>query len=333
VTTLTVGIDAGNTKTIALAARGDGTIVGAARILGCADIYSAPTESEAVAVIVAAVDEALRRAGGTRPEIESVALSAAGADWPEDFELHRAALAERGIGRRVAVVNDAIGALRGAIPEGPAVVVVTGTGGATGARGRDGRLWHSSWWQEPQGAGELGRRALEAVYRAELGIDPPTALREAILAFLGMDDVEGVLHGFTARRGRRPAPTGSLARVLLDQAAGGDATAVAIVRSQARDLAAVAAAAARRVGLGADHFRLALTGGVLRHPSRLLADGIVDEVRRRAPGAERVAPLFEPGVGALLLAFDAIPDVDPAAILEKVSASLPTQDLYVSRSE
>ena len=37
-----------------------------------------------------------------------------------------------------------------------AVVIVAST------RAADGRYWHSSWWQEPQGAEQLGEKALRA---------------------------------------------------------------------------------------------------------------------------------------------------------------------------
>ena len=74
----------------------------------------------------------------------------------------------RGYGQRIVIVNDAMGALRAGSPDGTGVVVACGTGAAVGARHPDGRIWHSSFWQEVQGADELSLSALRAVYRAEL---------------------------------------------------------------------------------------------------------------------------------------------------------------------
>ena len=58
---LVLGIDGGNTKTVALVAHGDGTVVGAGRA-GCADIYGADSPEAAIDAIVAAAQGALAEA-------------------------------------------------------------------------------------------------------------------------------------------------------------------------------------------------------------------------------------------------------------------------------
>jgi len=57
-----LGVDAGNTKTLAVAATEDGAIIGSGRS-GCGDIYGASTPEEALANIDGAVDVALESAG------------------------------------------------------------------------------------------------------------------------------------------------------------------------------------------------------------------------------------------------------------------------------
>src|SRR4051794_39878600 len=156
-----LGIDGGNTKTIALLAASDGTILGTGRVDRQADVYKVGVERSA-AVYREAADLALAQAGVADGNA-TVALSLAGADWPEDGVEIRAALADRW--PHAVIVNDAIGALRAAVPDGPAVVVVCGTGTATGARGPDGTTWYSGFWQETQGAHELGVKTLQAIYR------------------------------------------------------------------------------------------------------------------------------------------------------------------------
>ncbi|HEU0114183.1 MAG TPA: hypothetical protein VFQ80_05885, partial [Thermomicrobiales bacterium] len=90
-----LGVDAGNSKTVALVAGPDGGVVGAGRG-GPGDIYGALGETAALAEIERAVAAALRDAGVTAAEIEAAGFSMAGADWPEDFALLEAAMAERG---------------------------------------------------------------------------------------------------------------------------------------------------------------------------------------------------------------------------------------------
>jgi N-acetylglucosamine kinase-like BadF-type ATPase len=322
---LLLGVDGGNTKTIALLARADGSIVGAGRVLGCADLYAVPPEA-AFARIWQAVDDALAGAGGG--PVRAAAFSMAGADWPEDHALLREAFAQRF--PEPVVVNDALGALRAAIPHGSGVVVVAGTGAATGARGPDGQTWHSSFWQEPQGAHELAVQALHAVYRAELGIDPPTALTEAVLTAAGAPDVAALRHRQT-RREDRWAAIDALAPVLLDVAASGDPAALRAVRDQGASLGRTAVAAARQVGIGDEPFELALAGGLFRHPAPELADAVIEAVRKQLPAVVVVRPELEPAAGALLLSFDAAGIVVDDGTEARLRASMPDARLFDTR--
>jgi N-acetylglucosamine kinase-like BadF-type ATPase len=317
-------VDGGNTKTIALLARRDGTIVGAGRA-GCGDIYGVAGEGGALANIEAAVTQALQNAGLTAEAVAGGVFSLAGADWPEDFAFLQASLGH--LARRVRIVNDGVGALRAGSPDGTGVVVVCGTGAATAARAPDGRVWHSSFWQEPQGGEHLARQALWAVYRADLGIDPPTDLIPLVLRHTGCASAEEMLHRFTARSHTRP-PVAGLARLLLDTAQAGDPTARRLVTEHGAALGDTALAAARRVGIAARNFWLVLAGGVLRHPSPVLRDALVARVRAAAPAARPLVSRFEPAVGALLLAFDdaAIPVDDP--LLARLTSTLPPAALF-----
>ena len=325
---LLLGVDGGNTKTLALVARPDGTIVGSGRAVGCADIYATPAD-QAMRVVARAVDAALAEAAAPTGVADGwVACSMAGADWPEDIEELQVLLAARWPG--AVVVNDAIGALRGAIPDGPGVVVVGGTGVATGARGPGGRLWHSSFWQEPQGAHELGIRTLHAVYRAELGIDPPTTLTAPVLDALGAPDVEAILHRQTQRGPGRWRGARTLAPLLLDVAETGDRAALAIVDEHARALGRMAAAAARRVGIDGA-FDMALAGGLFRHHGARLRAGVLVAVRDDASGVREVSPAYEPVVGALLLAFDAAGLAVDDGRVARLRGSLPDAALYDTR--
>jgi N-acetylglucosamine kinase-like BadF-type ATPase len=318
---LVLGVDGGNTKTLALVTRADGTILGAGRA-GCGDIYGATSPASAVAEIERAVAAALLEAGIKPAELSAGAFSLAGADWPEDFKLLEDAMRARGYGQHILVVNDAMGALRAGSPDGTGVVVACGTGAATGARHPDGRIWHSSFWQEPQGADELSKRALRAIYRAELGVDPPTILTGRVLAAFAAQSVEQVLHRLTGREIPRPEIR-RLVRPLFDAAEAGDPAAWRILTSHGKALGDYALAAARKVGLLETAFTLVLTGGVLRHPSPILRDALIGRVREVAPEARAIQSRFEPAAGAVLLGLDLIHTETDAALLERLESSLP----------
>lgn len=317
-----LGVDGGNTKTLALVSRADGVILGSGRA-GCGDIYGAVTPAAAIAEIEHAVEAALMESGVQRSRLNAGAFSLAGADWPEDFRLLEDVMRERGYGQNIVVANDAMGALQAGAPDGIGVVVACGTGAAVGARGTDGRIWHSSFWQQTQGADELSKRALRAVYSAELGIDPPTLLTEKLLAVFGARSVEEILHQLTGRDIPRPEKRRQLVRPLFDAADAGDAAARRIMVSHGKSLGDYAIVAARKVGLLDQRFTLALTGGVLRHPSPFLRNALVERVREAASGVQAIQSRFEPAAGALFLALALIHVDTDAALLERVEATLP----------
>lgn len=320
-----LGVDGGNTKTIALVAQVDGRIIGAGRS-GCSDIYGATSPEEAMAALEQAVQSALHEAGLQPEALTSAVFSLAGADWPEDFALLQKAVEQKGFGRTRLVVNDALGALRAGSPDGLGVSVACGTGAAVGARAADGRFWHSSFWQFHHGGGQLGHKTLEALCRAELGIDPPTKLTTHALEIFEKPSVEALLHSITARDGKTSAK--KLTRVLLDEASAGDLTAKRIVQQHGAALGDYALAAARQVGLEGAPFTLVLAGGVLRHPSHLLADCLVERVRTKSPKVQPIYSRFEPVVGALFLALEAAGQVIDEVLLARLIPTLPPASLF-----
>jgi N-acetylglucosamine kinase-like BadF-type ATPase len=321
---LFLGIDAGGTKTVAILSDASGRVVGAGRAAAC-NIYD--NVKDALEQLDLAVREALQTAGSRLEGVTATCLSATGADWPEDFALFEEALGARGY-RQFHVVNDAMGALRAGSPDGTGVVVVCGTSAGIGAKSAAGTTWHTSFWQEPEGAEQLGRVALRAAYRAELGMDAPTSLTAALLEHHGFVDVEAMLHAHTARDRRGAQRVGQLARVLLDEAARGDATALRIVLEHAAALGDYAIVAARKVGLLDAQFCLVTAGGVMRHSSHLMPDALLARVREVAPGASLIRSPLEPVAGALLLALEGAGVPVTEATRSKLTSSFPEAALF-----
>nr|BBH91884.1 N-acetylglucosamine kinase [Thermogemmatispora argillosa] len=333
-----LAVDGGNTKTLALVATLDGQIRGYGRA-GCGDIYHAPPGAEArehepaaLQEIERAVETALKQAGSTPANLKAAIFNLAGADWPEDFALLEAAMRARGYGEQLLIQNDALGVLHAACigsPTNSGVAVICGTGAATGARGPDGRTWHSSHWQDSvQGASQLGHRVLTAVFHAELGITPPTTLRERVLTYFGASSVEEVLHRLTARLPQQTRPIGGLAAALLDEAEAGDATARHLVTEHGSALGDFANVAARRVGLEGLPFPLVLAGGVLRHPSPLLAEAIIARVHSRSPEAQPTRPRFEPVVGVLFSALELAGARVDEQLIARLQPTLPPASFF-----
>jgi N-acetylglucosamine kinase-like BadF-type ATPase len=307
-----LAVDGGNTKTLAIVAGADGRVRGRGRS-GCADIYNAASPERALDAIETAARAALAEAGAQGAAVESAVFSLAGADWPEDF-----VLLERGLRRRLdlpttpLVVNDALGALRTGAPDWSGIAVVSGTYNAVGARHPDGRVFHLGFWPDGAGGRHLAVAGLRAVYRAELGMGPPTILTERALALWGAPDPITLLYEFTRRGGVAEEEQDRLAPLLLDAADAGDAVAQDIVAAAGRVLGEQARASAQRVGLGLDGTRVVLTGGVFTHPTERLAAATMAEL----PGAVSVRHGPPPVAGALLLALDRIGAAPDGAAVE-----------------
>ena len=291
---LFLGVDGGNTKTIALTCAADGRIAGHART-GLSDIYSVADPAVAVAEIVRGAKAAIAAAGGG--EVACAYYSLAGADWPVDKAYFEHELSRQIPAGRTIVVNDAIGAIRCGADDGVGCSFVCGTGTALGAQSADGRHWHVSWLAAPYFTIDLTRATLDAAIRSELGMLPASSLPERVAKVYGVRDAAAVMERVTGR-GPRPQriPLGSL---LLDCAAEGDELAREKVVWVARENAAYLRAGALACGLG-EPAPITLAGGVMRHSSTLLIDALAEAL----PGCELRRARREPAHGALLAALD-----------------------------
>jgi N-acetylglucosamine kinase-like BadF-type ATPase len=318
---LYLGVDAGNTKTVALVCDDQGGVVGSGHA-GLGDIYGAARPEDAVGVVVSTVAQALGAAGAKLSDIRSAAFRLAGIDWPEDEDYWRDAVARRFAPIELASVkNDGFALLRCGDLSGVGVAVAAGTGLALAGRGSDGREYALCWWcQDYLGGAGLGNDALRAVFLAELGLGAPTSLTAALVQVYGAADVESLLKQFT----RRENPLGHLDRsraacAVLQAGEDGDIAAQQILDRHAALLADYAILVARKVGLadgvraeGAQNrsrvrssapsspVRIVLGGSVLSSDHAGLRDRLIAELTRGLPRADVALSVGPPIVGAVL---------------------------------
>lgn len=345
---LYLGVDAGNSKTVAVLADSSGAVLGYGRG-GCGDIYGAATESLAVAEVVGAVRRALLMASSsvrsdgdpsepipepipeTIPEtaIAHAAFCLAGIDWPADEVYWHEQLATWLPGlSSYSLRNDGFALLRAGEPAGLGVALSAGTGGAIVARGPAGHEWSASMWiVDALGGAALGEQAYAAVVRAELGVSPPTALREALLSRHGFDDVASLLEASTSRGALRLRHA-ALARDVLDAASAGDPVAAAIVHRQADGLAQYAVAAARHVSLTGPQFPVVLGGSVMSSANPALRNATRESVTRLMTGARVTLAPRSPVVGAVAEAIaEGSPPLTPQVLHRLSSYGFPVEFL------
>ncbi|GAB2587405.1 BadF/BadG/BcrA/BcrD ATPase family protein [Microlunatus antarcticus] len=295
-----LGLDAGNSKTVALVADETGVVLGRGRGAS-GDIYSAP---DAEGEVERAVRTALADAGLEPGEVHHAAFRLAGVDWPEDEEHWSTVLAHRlpELGS-VSIKNDGFSLLRCGSPDGVGVAINAGTGPAVAARGTDGSEFCLCWWiSHPLGGRSLGESAFRAVVDAELGSGRPTLLTDELLTLYGYDDVASMLHNFTRRHPVRPVPDERVAaRSVLRAAGAGDAVAWGIVAGQAAAFAQLAAVAARRTGLGGGApVPCVLGGSILTSEHPAYREALVEAFAAELGPVDVVASAATPVAGALL---------------------------------
>jgi glucosamine kinase len=292
---LVVGVDAGGSRTVA-AAWCDGDVLRVRQgEAGNPSVLGVAVSSEAIASAIASVLEG--------EVAEAIAVGAAGAGRQETAGELLAALAVRFPAARIAVIDDAQIALRGAIPDGDGVVLIAGTGAIAYAEVGGGRFRAGGYGYalgddgSGYAIGAAGLRQLVHSYERRV---PSDGLAAAIAAHAGASSVRDVLD-FVYASGAPITRIASCASVVLNCAAEGERSATKIVQRAALDLFDLLKTVVR-VCL-ADHSTgsglrsLALSGGLL-HENNLLTYLLETRIHNEFPEMQ-IVKRGEPWRGAL----------------------------------
>ncbi|MEZ0447396.1 hypothetical protein [Cellulomonas sp. ICMP 17802] len=299
-----LALDAGNSKTVALVVDGEGTVLGRGRG-GNGDIYGAASVDAALVAVRGAIGDALAASGLAAGNLVAAAFRVAGVDYPEDAQFWDGKLREvLGDGPRWSILNDGFASLRLIDGTGVGLSITVGTGPALAARSADGREECSGMFMfDDLGGGGLGNAALAAVTQAWMGIGPPTALTDELLAMYDVPDAWHLRHAFTQRFGALPArELWRAARVVLAVAGAGDEVARQIVARQAASFVRYAQWCAQRVGvdLASGELPVLLNGSVATSEHPAMRDALVAELARVAPAASVSVATASPLCGVVL---------------------------------
>ncbi len=305
-----MGLDAGATKTFCLISDANGNIKGFGR--GGNGNYENQGVEPAARENRKAVEGALQDAGLALNDIACVGMGIAGADLPEDFDMLEREIYTPLFGETHRVFrNDSMAAMRGSVRTSHGIVIACGTGvicAGINAQGREARagglneefgdLWTGTI---------IGRHGLYAVYHARDGIRPPTLLTQLFVNKAGCRDVEEFFYKMY-RHQLSLDDLQPMAKLVFDAALQGDAAAVDILRTAGRYLGDMVLAVARKLDMTAQPFELVTAGSVFKGSSPVLKDHMMARVHEASPLAVAVTPVFEPVVGALLMALET--DID-----------------------
>ena len=278
-----VGVDAGATKSVAIAVDADGTQRGRAEGPGANPKRHGLAEAaDRIAALVTRL----------HPGPALVFVAGAGIDRPEHARALEAALREPGrLGpARVIVANDTLAVLRAGTPDAVGLAVPVSTGGNVIGRAADGRVTdrgHGIFG----GGYVLGALAARAARRARLGPELASAVDAAAVEW-------------RPDRPRRPTPdVAHLGAAVARAAQAGDPFATRLVDRWCRRVTQATREEIARLDLG-DAPAVIVYGG-LGDAVPWLADRIREAVLEAAPAARLLSLDAEPASGAAALAGDA----------------------------
>lgn len=309
-----LGVDGGNSKTLAVVADETGTVLGIGRTGG--SNYQGVGVPAAMREIRGAAHAAVVMAGTDAEDIAVASYTLAGADLPEDFATLQPALATLGLGARLALDNDSIAALRSGSDRPNAVIV--GWGAGTNGAGRNAagetvRLAALGWISGDWGGGDdLAREAIRLVARAHDLRGRRTALEALVLSELGVPDADEMTRRLYFRQVGRDQLT-RIPPLVFRAADEGDPVAVELVEAAGNEVAATAVALLRRLDIQNREADVVLGGSVFRTRSALFFETIETGLRAQAPLARVVIPDVEPVIGAMLLGLDLVGTADSTA--------------------
>jgi N-acetylglucosamine kinase-like BadF-type ATPase len=292
---LAVGVDVGNTKTIAVACDLEGELRGVGR--GTCGNWEELGEKGSADVITEVVGQALNVAGAERQNVAHAHMGMAGLDWPDDEPRMREALAAAGWECGLTLENDSFLTLRAGAPEGDGIGVTAGTGICCAIVRPDGEKYFYGGFTDLGGGTSTAGRAVQAVIRAEDGRGQPTALTEAVLAATGHSSTWELVYDMH-RRGRHIS--GDVVNPVLFSAADkGDAAAVEIVTRFGCEMALCATNLIGRYGLAEEDVAVVAAGSRFVKTGPLLFEVFRREVLKAAPRARVVLSDYPPVMGAV----------------------------------
>jgi N-acetylglucosamine kinase-like BadF-type ATPase len=291
-----LGVDGGQSSTIALIADTTGRVIGRGSGGPCNHVGSAEGRTRFLSAIGACLAEACGNAGLDSQSATFAAVCLGFSGGAEDKERYTRELIRS---QKYKVTHDAEIALTGALAGEPGIIVIAGTGSIAFGRNSQRRTARAGGWGyvfgDEGGGFDIARRALRAALQYEEDWGPATSLRELLTRATRTSSANDVLHRFYADVPR--TQVASLARVVNQAALEGDTVAAGILTEAANQLAWYAEGVYRNLFRQGEVVTVARVGGVFRSDilREQFARGIQDRI-----GCTTAAPRFSPATGALL---------------------------------
>ena len=294
-----LGIDGGQSSTIALIGDEQGRVIGEGRAGACNHVGASERRARFFSAVGDSVETAAAQAGiGKTTGFAAVCAGFSGGTADKSPLLPELIKAEHYL-----ITHDAHIALAGATAGAPGVIVIAGTGSIAFGRNSQGITARAGGWGYAFGdegsAFDIARQALRAILRHEEGWGTPTGLLEAMLASTGTVCADELLHlSYTDRFPRERVA--ALAPLVDEAARGGDRVANEILGAAAQSLVTIGAAVRGQLFANEEPVNVHFAGGVFQSPLVLARFRMLAELDGRTRVLE---PMHSPAYGALLEAY------------------------------
>ena len=299
---LYLGVDSGGTKAAFVLADETGRVWARHREPGCTALGSGGPGVKAM--LEKGVDEICLKAGMEKSAIAALGLGICGYGEGEGVaeEIDAACEQVMGAGRYVCALDTYVG-WAGSLVFEPGVNIIAGTGSVVFGVSGDGRTERAGGWGAGCDEGSCswhGQRLVEAYTKQADGRRKRTALYDVVREHF---DIHGPDEHFVGPLNHEIANTrkglAKLQLLLKEAWLKGDPVAEDIYRAGAQELFEGVRAVAHKLGLAWEGLRVSYSGGLFKAGECAL--GPLGELIREA-GGTLAAPVYEPDVGAVLMA-------------------------------
>ena len=300
-----LGIDGGGTRTRAAIMDDRGNVLGIC--VGNTSNYDDIGIDAARENIRQVVDCARAKAGIPADPFDAVFLGIGGVSSADDRAIVKKMASDLRLAPEatIGVDHDIRIALAGGLSGRPGIVQIAGTGSSCYGRNAAGQSWRSGGWGPllaDEGSGYwFGIEAMKAATMASDGRSSETVLLPAVLDFLKLKDIDGIMHRVYVENMSR-SEIASLSPLLINAAKEGDAVSLQIVETGIQNLAQCVSIVAHKLDL-MEQCELSLTGGVFQ-----AGDFIIERMRKavqeQVPQCTVEMAELPPVIGSCLLALD-----------------------------
>ncbi|MBT9170461.1 MAG: N-acetylmuramic acid/N-acetylglucosamine kinase [Actinobacteria bacterium] len=320
--TFVFGMDGGASKSVSIVADTEGNVL--SRVESGPSNYQNIGKEKAKEAIEHAVQRAIEASRTKITEFEVACLGLAGMDSQTSYNVLYGIISDIKVFRKVMLLNDAEIGLAGATGCRHGIVVNAGTGAVAFGINQRGEKGRSGGWGYLMGdegsAYDVSRRALMAAAKAHDGRGEPTLLLPMIMEALSLEQFEQIIE-LLYHKEMSPEALASLAPVVFEAAQKGDRVSQEILECAGEELGLVAIAVARALGMESEECEVAPIGGMFR-PHTLLYKSFARVLRRQVPDCRLIKPIFEPAVGAVLLALKEAGGELTDLLLERIGRSV-----------